>query len=294
MKLPFMVFALGICAELNAQNLPQSQVISHQPQSKPSFGMTLGYFSPTLSRMGFRDFDISDAYLYGLKSLDTNAKESRYRIPLSNELKEPVRLHGFTFGYRWNYFKDFQGGFEFNYAVREKKYSVFQMSAYLNPTLIATNKIKFQLHTATSYSYSSLVMNNLNPLPGYHPHFRESFMDLSPGGAITINNSSWIISGGVQTEYAITPALKLFANASINKTLAFGKMSIIGNGEESELEKGSRFIVQPNERTDNPEPINAKFIHTGAQFKIGLYWDFGQYDEDESRKYCECCGQIIE
>lgn len=201
-------------------------------------------------------------------------------------------MHGFSVGYRWDYLKNFQGGMDFSFAWARDKHTVVQLSTYLNPTLYHQGKWRFQLHTGTGVSFTTITLTNMQPLAGYHPYFREASMDLKPGSSISISNHQWFLSGGLQTEYEIAKGVKAFGNLSVNRTLAHGKMSVTSAAEDSHLDYGSIYVVQPNERSNQRHNVNAKFNHTGVQFKIGLFFDFG--DAQDEVKRCECCGQIIE
>lgn len=269
------------------------------PMFQPHHGgfFELGYYSTQVKSIGMNDFDISDSKIYGLKALDSNSKESRYRVPLSS-LPKAAFLQGFSLASRWNYSRYIQGTLSIKAAFGTHGISTVQFATSVSPILFTYKRVRLLSEFSIGGSSTSFDVYNMQPLPGYHPYFRgEDGFDVKPGDKLTITTGDNFFQAGITFQVALTKYTMFFVNVSKSYHINSSKMTVYSStsGDDHKLKSGEEPIETANElksEVSNPAP---NYIRTYPVINIGF--GFNIFDENKPEpkpvKRCSCCGQVI-
>lgn len=274
-------------------------VANRAPMFQPHHGgfFEFGYYSTQVKSIGMTDFDISDSKIYGLKALDSNSKESRYRVPLST-LPKTAFLQGFSLASRWNYSKSVQGTLSIKAAWGQHGISTCQFATSVSPILFTYKRVRLLSEFAIGTSTTSFDIYNMQPMQGYHPYFRgEDGFDVKPGDKLTITTSDNFFQAGLTVQVALTKHTMVFANISRSYHLSSGKMSVYSStsGDDHKLKSGEEPIETANELKSEVSNPNPNYIRTYPVINIGI--GFNLFDDNPTQpkpvKRCSCCGQVI-
>lgn len=299
MNLKVLVLLLSVTTGSWAQTSCQVKNDKHliHPMFKPKHGsfMEFGAYSASVKVTGISDFDISDSKIYGLKALDTNNNESRYRIAIGGLYAQPVRIYGFTSKIKWNYGRYLKGGVNFA-AGGAQGITQTQFGTLFSPVLLTYRRFRLLSEFEFGFFKTRFDVEDLQPLPGYYKYFRgENGFDLQPGDYITISNSNRYFQGGLNFQYALGRSTLLFTTISGSYSSQKGKMKIHNSSSKNELIWGQEPVQVPNELSSGLSPNNISFKNTGLYLTLGI--SFNLYDNHRNTtqepRRCSCCGQIL-